>query len=517
MRVRLPLPLKLMISYLVVAGFITLPAFFFLRGALTESLETSEERALLERAESVRGRLVHLPAADLDHVVRSDAELLGLRITVVDRSGRVLADSEVPLDKVPAMENHASRPEIASAFATGAGVAVRLSASIGRELVYVAIPLDPSATTVVRVAGPRSKIHAAVDDAFVALRVGVGIGISTALLLSLIAAMYVSSPLRRMRDVAKAYAEARWNEVKPIRTGDELEDLSVGLVELGRQLRKQLVAAGAPESLLVQALEALPATGLFSPDLEVCSVNAAFRERLGWRPDGDARVQAHARAELAKRDPNVAEPVTFRLEDDHGKPVTAQALPLSTAQGPPYWLVVLGQRAQVEAKRPPAVTSISALATLADAAAPGSAFADPTVRRHLDTIAVAFADPSSEGLLETVSTRSFVEGCVSQLNSELGASRITVSGHVPEDPVVNANGAAARCVRIVVRAAISRLAPERPLKVSASTEGAYTRIDLNAPIDVVDSDRALLESALAAAGAELAHAPDGASLRLPRA
>jgi hypothetical protein len=506
-----------MMSYLVVAGFITLPAFFFLRDALTESLEASEERALLERAESVRSRLINVSANDLDHALRTDAELLGLRITLVDRSGRVLADSEVPLDKIPAMETHANRPEIASAFATGSGSAVRLSASIGRELVYVAIPLDPSRTTVVRLAGPRSKIHATVNDAFVALRVGVGIGISTALLLSLIAALYVSSPLRKMRDVAKAYADARWTEVKPIRTGDELEDLSVGLVELGRQLRKQLVAAGAPESLLVQALAALPAAGLFSPDLAPCAVNAAFRERLGWRPDADAQIQAQVRAGLGKLDPKAAEPVTIKLEDEHGKPVPAHALPLSTAHGPPYWLVVLGPRTHVDTNRHRAARSMSTLAKLADAAPPGNAFADPDVRRHLDTIGVLLADVASDSMLEAVSTRSFVDGCVSLLNAELGSSRITVSGHVPEDPIVNADGAAARCLRIVVRAALAGLDPGRALRVSASTEAAYARIDLNVPIEVVDGDRVVLDSALAAAGAELVHASDGASLRLPRA
>jgi HAMP domain-containing protein len=512
-RIPLPLPLKLMMSYLIVAGFITLPAFFFLRSALTGSLEASEERTLLARAESLRQRLADVKDADLDHSVRSYAELLGLRITVVDRSGRVLTDSEVPVEKIPEMENHATRPEIVSAFATGSGTAVRLSVSIGQELVYVAVPIDLSGRAVVRVAGPRSKIYAAVNDAFVALRVGVGIGISTALLLSLIAALYVSSPLRRMRDVAKAYAEARWTEVKPIRTGDELEDLSTGLVELGRQLRKQLVAAGAPESLMIQALDVLPPAGLFSPELEPCYLNAGFRRSVGWVADAESRAEAQARGVLGKLDPKASGSIAIDLGDP-GKPVAARALPLVTASGPPYWLVLVPDRPS-ELFHARALAAARELEDLIGAVSGDMRWKGRPAGRHLDTIALALAAASPDHAVDPVATRRLVVSCVEQVNAELGAARVTVRGEIPEEPVANAS-AAARCMRAVARVAAGAFEDARPVFVSARLDGAHAVIEFDVRIESLVRDDALVQSALAAAGAELAHSDDGMSLRLPR-
>ena len=63
------------------------------------------------------------------------AEQLGARITIVDPQGLVLADSEAD----PAqMDNHRYRPEIRDAFNDGEGSAIRLSATLNREMMYVA-------------------------------------------------------------------------------------------------------------------------------------------------------------------------------------------------------------------------------------------------------------------------------------------------------------------------------------------------------------------------------------------
>src|SRR5262249_45631103 len=68
--------------------------------------------------------------------VRLLEEAAGGRVTVVRSDGRVLIDSEAD----PAqMENHGARPEIARAFRGHVGVDSRRSATIGVELLYVAV------------------------------------------------------------------------------------------------------------------------------------------------------------------------------------------------------------------------------------------------------------------------------------------------------------------------------------------------------------------------------------------
>jgi len=54
----------------------------------------------------------------------------GARVTVIDNTGLVLADSQHDPET---MENHSNRPEIQQAFATGEGQSVRHSATLGRD------------------------------------------------------------------------------------------------------------------------------------------------------------------------------------------------------------------------------------------------------------------------------------------------------------------------------------------------------------------------------------------------
>ena len=80
---------------------------------------------------------------------------IGRRVTVIDPGGRVLGDSDVPLDSVPLMENHAGRPEVRAALDTGVGEAQRRSWTIRRQLFYIAEPLLPPSGE----AGPRPVLR----------------------------------------------------------------------------------------------------------------------------------------------------------------------------------------------------------------------------------------------------------------------------------------------------------------------------------------------------------------------
>src|SRR5262249_37799686 len=149
------------------------------------------------------------------------------------------------------MENHHDRPEILAAFRGEFGYARRESSTLEREMLYGAMPLPAMGSgplrAVVRVAAPASLLRETMLDSLLALRIFAGISVSAAILLSLVAALFVSRPLRHMRDAARAFAEARWVTIRRVRTRDELEELSLALEELGKRLRAQLIEVGAQE------------------------------------------------------------------------------------------------------------------------------------------------------------------------------------------------------------------------------------------------------------------------------
>src|SRR5207244_10931103 len=63
----------------------------------------------------------------------------GVRVTVITSDGQVLADSQ---SDPQTMENHADRPEIRDALATGHGQSIRHSVTINSDLLYQAVRLS---------------------------------------------------------------------------------------------------------------------------------------------------------------------------------------------------------------------------------------------------------------------------------------------------------------------------------------------------------------------------------------
>ena len=78
---------------------------------------------------------------DFQKVADDIKRLTSIRVTIIDKDGRVLADSDADAAK---MENHKNRPEVFDATYKPYGTSVRRSHTVGKELLYVAkkIKLD---------------------------------------------------------------------------------------------------------------------------------------------------------------------------------------------------------------------------------------------------------------------------------------------------------------------------------------------------------------------------------------
>lgn len=74
----------------------------------------------------------------LDPLAHRVAVSAGVRVTFIDTTGVVLGESD---EDRATMDNHASRPEVAAALAGNEGSATRLSATVQRDLLYVAVPV----------------------------------------------------------------------------------------------------------------------------------------------------------------------------------------------------------------------------------------------------------------------------------------------------------------------------------------------------------------------------------------
>jgi two-component system phosphate regulon sensor histidine kinase PhoR len=169
----------------------------------------------------------------------SRASRSGARITIVDNTGRVLADSEADADK---MENHANRPEIQQAFAGGTGQSVRRSATLDRELVYRAQRYDRATGTplVVRLALPLSQI----DLSLVELRQRLFIATLVVLLIgglvSFAFARMFAARIERLQRFSQRIAEGDFRPLLREGPRDELSDLADSLNQTAARLDREI-------------------------------------------------------------------------------------------------------------------------------------------------------------------------------------------------------------------------------------------------------------------------------------
>jgi two-component system phosphate regulon sensor histidine kinase PhoR len=223
---------KLFASYvvLVAASTVTLvvAADHSLRSRLLNeaTIEVTRETAFL--ADAVAGR----HGAALDALVYRLGRETGRRLTVIDTTGLVIADSDFPHDQLATLENHATRPEFRAALHGATGTDLRHSVSTGRWEIKVAMPIPGGAA---RVSTPLPQVDAVVGDAQNAVLLGGLLALAVGAVLAFGFARSVARPLLRLRDAAQAFAHGNASTIDA-RGRDEVGEREVGTPVAPRQL-----------------------------------------------------------------------------------------------------------------------------------------------------------------------------------------------------------------------------------------------------------------------------------------
>ena len=214
-------------------------ATFAIGGVVLERAQRREleHQRIAELTRSARALAAALPAqAEWDSLADALGAMVGSRVTLMDRTGQVIGDSEVPRSELARIENHAHRSEMKSALQGQVGHAVRRSRTVGHDLVYVAAPV-PSAqeAAVIRVAAPLSQL-AALERSFHWTLLGAA---GLALLLGAPIVLWVtgrqSNRVAALGRVARRLAAGEAGARASESPGDELGHLGRTLNELARE------------------------------------------------------------------------------------------------------------------------------------------------------------------------------------------------------------------------------------------------------------------------------------------
>jgi len=232
---------KLLLSYLLVVLVAVGSLGLYLGHEIDSHYVSSLEDGLRSQAALI-GDELGPTMANPAHVTASRsiaaraARSTGARVTLIAPDGTVLADSE---HDPATMENHSSRPEVREALATGSGSSIRHSATIGVDMLYVAVVRKQGGARlgVVRVALPLRAVAAAEGRVRSRLVIAALAAAILSLLISLAFSRRSLGAIRRLSRAASRLATGDLDARVSSRGSDEIAALAATFNDMASRIR----------------------------------------------------------------------------------------------------------------------------------------------------------------------------------------------------------------------------------------------------------------------------------------
>jgi len=234
------------------------------------------------------------PSAHIEELAKEIAHYSGNRITVMGADGKVLADSSEDPAK---MENHADRPEVQAAISGQIGRSTRYSSTLGKELLYVAVPIMDAnnVVAVVRVAAPLASLAPTINQTYSRIAtIGIIVAVITAIL-SLLIVHRITRPLARMEKAAKRFTDGELDVKVPTAGANELRSLAHTLNTMADRLKEKIDAVTAQRNELEAVLSGMVEGVLvIDADEKIVSINdaAAVMLNIGVRKSRGQAIEA---------------------------------------------------------------------------------------------------------------------------------------------------------------------------------------------------------------------------------
>ncbi len=215
--------------------------------------------------------------AELDSIADELGRRLNLRITLISRDGIVLADSEEQPD---IMENHRTRPEVICAFNGEAGTSSRHSATLDRDMLYVAVPVEigDSIPAVIRTSLFFSDLKSILQGIITDMAIIMLVVLIAGLIIAWLFSRSFADPIRNIADVTRKVGKGDYSiRVAPCSVS-ELSELSSdinGMISRTNELIEELsgknISLDAILGSIVEGLVVISSGGI------VIHANRSFR------------------------------------------------------------------------------------------------------------------------------------------------------------------------------------------------------------------------------------------------
>lgn len=228
-----------------------------------------------------------LPATpQLQSIVRELSRRALARVTLVDATGQVLADSAVQDRDLASIENHRTRPEIEQAIATGSGTDMRASHTTGDRTLYRAVRLNEPNTTssplYLRLGLPMTTLEQELTKLKRNLTLAFGSAFLIAVGLSIWLARSLTKPLSDMATAARQLAGGNYSVRIQTSSRDEVGLLAATLNHMTDELRSKIEELSEDRAQLLAMLTSM-VEGVMVLDYKgrILQVNPALERMFG--------------------------------------------------------------------------------------------------------------------------------------------------------------------------------------------------------------------------------------------
>ena len=307
---------KLLGAFLIIILAVTVILDLQIRRQWDKSLRSQLEQSLLEETRQFAQRVDNDTLHPLPQVARDTAAATGARATIIDQTGKVLADSEAD----PAtMENHAHRPEFAAALHGAPGEASRTSKTLGIDFLYTAAPTRNGA---VRLAYQMAAIHENSVRIEQSLFSGSLLALLIAVILSAAAAELISRRLQRIVSFAERIAAGNLSARIDVQSTDEIARVAMALNATAERLEQSFAEVESSREQLEAVLNSMQAPVIaVNRDERIEWVNGAMNRLL---PN---RVRLHAPLLETLREPDLLFAVAETIKTRQIHTTRARVLP----------------------------------------------------------------------------------------------------------------------------------------------------------------------------------------------
>ena len=270
---------KIFATYLIMVLLVMAVMEFFLTPKIRNIISTGITERMIGQ-----GRIMALMT--MDEMLKKVTELAAgseARITIIDASGKVLADSQ---SKGQDMDNHLNRSEVQEARLKGQGTAIRYSRTLQQNMLYVAVVVREKdhIRGYVRLARSLEEVALSIEHLYWSIYLTLFIITIPSLLLAFLFARNIATPVRRLMELVQKIRAGENPPPMLAESDDELGKLTQDINYIIEEQQLKIRLATEEKSKLEAAFDGM-VEGVLTIDRDnrIDQFNRGLRKMVGKR------------------------------------------------------------------------------------------------------------------------------------------------------------------------------------------------------------------------------------------